>query len=128
MHEPEPAANEAGDDEPRRRSLPRRLINRMEVDRAVFYAVSQRVWQVAAGPVSMLVITQFFTEDLQGYFYAFASLMALQAFFELGLHAVVVPLVSHEFAHLTLTNEGRLVGDEAAAVGGDERVEEAPCV
>jgi hypothetical protein len=114
MHEPDPSASDPANDEPRRRSLPRRLINRMEIDRAVFYAISQRVWQVLAGPVSMLVITQFFTEDMQGYFYAFASLMALQAFFELGLHAVVVPLVSHEFVHLKLTDEGRLVGDEAA--------------
>lgn len=114
MHEPEPASRETDPVEPRKRSLPRRLINHLEVDRAVFYAIAQRVWQVAAGPVSMLVITQFFTEDLQGYFYAFASLMALQAFFELGLHAVVVPLVSHEFAHLKLSDEGRLVGDQTA--------------
>lgn len=110
----ESASPDPSDGEPRRRSLPRRVINRLEVDRAVFYAITQRVWQVLAGPVSMLVISQFFTEELQGYFYTFASLMALQAFFELGLHAVVVPLVSHEFAHLSLTDEGHLVGDETA--------------
>lgn len=114
MAEPDTNSIDTGLAATTKRSLLRRLVNRLEVDRAVFYAIAQRVWQVLAGPVSMLVISSFFTEDMQGYFYAFASLMALQVFFELGLHAVVIPLVSHEFAHLSLTDEGCLVGDETA--------------
>ena len=102
MNESETNPSGNHDTPTQKRSLPRRLVNRLEVDRAVFYAIAQRIWQVLAGPVSMLVISSFFTEDMQGYFYAFASLMALQVFFELGLHAVVIPLVSHEFAHLSL--------------------------
>jgi hypothetical protein len=89
-----------------RRSWPRRLINRLEVDRATFFSIAARAWQVAAGPISMVLITAFFTDQERGYYYTFASLMALQALVELGLHAVVVNVASHEWADLELGTDG----------------------
>ena len=73
-----------------RRSLPRRLLNRAEVNQAVFYALLLRGWQLAGGAVSVLLITYFFTPELQGYYYTFSALVALQTFFELGMHLVIV--------------------------------------
>lgn len=92
----------------------RRLVNRLEVDQAVFYALIARGWQFVAGPVSMVLIATFFTAELQGYFYTFAGLLALQVFVELGLHAAIVNIASHEWAGLRLDMSGNLVGDPAS--------------
>lgn len=92
----------------------RRFVNRLEVDRAVFYAICLRIWQLLAGAVSVVFIGLFFTPQLQGYYYTFASLMALQTFFELGLNIVVINVSSHEWAHLKLDGQGRIEGDGAA--------------
>jgi len=86
-------------------------VNRLEVDRATFYSIAARAWQLAAGPVSMIVIALWFTKELQGYFYTFASLMALQGLIELGLHAVIVNVASHEWAGLSRDADGRISGD-----------------
>lgn len=99
---------------PTRRGPLRRFINRLEVDRAVFYAICLRIWQLLAGAVSVALIVLFFSPDLQGYYYTFASLMALQTFFELGLNIVVINVSSHEWAHLRLDAEGRIKGDSDA--------------
>jgi len=48
----------------------------------------------------------------QGYYFAFASILGLQVFFELGLNQVIMQFVSHEAAHLTETANGRLTGDK----------------
>lgn len=95
------------------RSWPRRLLNRMEIDRAVFFAVGQRVWQLSAGVVTVLLMTVFFTPQVQGYYYTFASLIALQTFFELGFSIVVVNVCSHEWAQLRMEG-GRITGDASA--------------
>ena len=97
-----------------RRGPLRRLVNRLEVDRAVFYTICLRGWQLAAGAVSVVLIGMYFSPELQGYYYTFASLMALQAFFELGLNIVVINVSSHEWAHLRLDATGRIEGDPDA--------------
>ncbi len=96
-----------------RRSWPRRLLNRMEVDKAVFFSVLLRVWQLVAGLATALLMTIFFSPKVQGYYYTFASLVALQTFFELGFNLVVVNVCSHEWVKLRLT-KGVIVGDERA--------------
>jgi hypothetical protein len=103
-----------GPDRVARRGALRRFLNRLEVDQATFYALCLRVWQFLAGPVSILMIATFFSEDVQGYFYTFAYLMALQSFFELGLHIVIINVSSHEWVHLRLDDQGHIVGDPAA--------------
>jgi hypothetical protein len=92
----------------------RRFVNRLEVDQAVFYALCLRLWQFLAGPISMLLIGLFFSPDMQGYYYTFASLIALQSFFELGFQIVILNVSSHEWAHLQLAETGTITGDAAA--------------
>jgi hypothetical protein len=46
----------------------------------------------------------------QGYYFTFASLLALQVFFELGLSQVIIQLVGHEAAHLTFHEDGNVSG------------------
>lgn len=97
--------------ETEQRSWPRRLLNRLEINRAVFYALSMRAWQFVAGPVTMVLIAAFFTPEVQGYFYTFASLIALQSFFEMSMNVAITNVASHEWARLDLDEEGRIAGD-----------------
>ena len=97
-----------------RRGPLRRAINRLEVDQAVFYSLCLRMWQFVVGPVTVFLIGTYFSPDVQGYFYTFGSLMALQSFFELGLHVAIVNIASHEWVGLELDEEGQITGDPAA--------------
>ena len=92
----------------------RRLLHLLEIDRAVFYVLLLRGWQFLVGPVTALLIASFFSPDVQGYFYTFASLLALQSFLELGFHVVILNVASHEWAKLRIADDGRIVGDEEA--------------
>jgi len=100
--------------EVQRRGALRRFVNRLEVDQAVFYSVCIRLWQFAAGPVSVLLIGTFFSPNVQGYFYTFSSLLALQSFFELGFQVVIINVASHEWSQLELDRTGRVTGEAAA--------------
>ncbi|WP_146512882.1 lipopolysaccharide biosynthesis protein [Rubripirellula amarantea] len=97
-----------------RRSWPRRLLNRMEVDRAVFYAIASRGWQFLAGPITILMIASYFTKEVQGYFYTFGGVVALQMFFELGFPQVIINFASHEWGKLALADDGSIEGDADA--------------
>ena len=92
----------------------RRLLHLLEIDRAVFYVLLLRGWQFLVGPITAVLIGSFFTPDVQGYFYTFASLLALQSFLELGFHVVILNVASHEWAKLRIAESGRIVGDEQA--------------
>jgi hypothetical protein len=84
------------------------------VDRAVSYTLLSRGLQLILAPVSLLLVARFLTPVQQGYYYTFASLLALQIFFELGLSYVVLQFASHEKARLTWTERGTLEGDATA--------------
>ena len=98
----------------RGRSWPRRVVNRFEVDRATFYAVASRGWQLAAGPLTMVIIALWLRAEQQGYYYTFASLLAIQGLVELGLHVVILNVASHEWARLRLEPDGSVTGDAGA--------------
>lgn len=84
-------------------------------DRSILFALLLRCWQTAAGAVSLIMITAFFSADLQGFYYTFSSLLGLQAFVELGLYIVVLVLASQEWSKLSLDDSRRIVGDAIAA-------------
>ncbi|MGK2857227.1 MAG: hypothetical protein ACSLFQ_08475, partial [Thermoanaerobaculia bacterium] len=77
-----------------------RLARRFGVSRAVLYAIAVRGWQLLAGPITVVVIARFYSPELQGFYYAFASILAMQGFFELGLFNVIVNVAAHEWAHV----------------------------
>lgn len=92
-------------------SLLTRLLRFAGVDRAIGYGVLARLWQVIAGPVSMIVIATNLSREQQGFYFTINSLLALQLFFELGLTGVIATFVSHEFVDLTWGNRGTITGD-----------------
>jgi O-antigen/teichoic acid export membrane protein len=94
--------------------LVQRLLQKAGVDRAVLFAILARIWGVAAGPVTALLIATKFTPASQGYYYTFVSLLGLQIFAELGLGTVIIQFASHEWSKLGLDERGRIVGDTSS--------------
>lgn len=78
---------------------------------ATLWAVAGKITQAAAAPLTAFLILVFFTPTVQGYYYSFASLLALQIFLELGLATVITTFSSHEWVRLRLDESGRVVGD-----------------
>lgn len=90
------------------------MLQRGGVDRAVVFAVLLRGWQFIGGSISSLLIALIFTKNQQGFYYVFGNLLAIQAFFELGLNIVVVNVASHEWSKLRMSAEGAIEGDPDA--------------
>ena len=67
-----------------------------------------------SGLVTLLLVVRFLSPDEQGYYYTFASLLAMQVLFELGMSFVVMQFASHEMAQLTWVHEGIVEGDKLA--------------
>lgn len=86
-------------------------LNRLELDRAVFYGLITKLWGLCSGPVTAILIATKFTPEIQGYYYTFATILALQVFIELGLGTVIVQFASHEWSKLKLNESGHIEGD-----------------
>lgn len=87
------------------------LLHRFDVDRAVLFGLLTRVWSLCSGPVTGILIATRFTPELQGYYYTFASILALQVFVELGLGTVIIQFASHEWSKLNLDESGHIIGE-----------------
>jgi len=81
------------------------------LDRAVAFSVTARLWQLIAATGTVFLMTQFFSPELQGYYYTIVSLLAIQGFLDLGLSGIIVLLASHEAAHLVTAN-GEISGPQ----------------
>ncbi len=69
---------------------------------------------MGAGLVTTLLIASYFSPELQGYYYTFLSVLALQVFAELGLGTVITTYASHEWAKLAFDKQGQVTGDADA--------------
>jgi O-antigen/teichoic acid export membrane protein len=65
---------------------------------ASFLSVASKVGQLMCHGMTLLLITFFFTLEEQGLFFVFYSLIAIQAFVELGIGSVIQNFTSHEVA------------------------------
>jgi type IV secretory pathway TrbD component len=92
----------------------RRQSQRLALGRAAAYAIAARAWQFLAGPVTILLIASRFSPELQGWYYTFTSLLAVQQLCELGLPNTLLHVASHSWARLKREPNGSLSGDPAA--------------
>jgi len=83
------------------------------VDRAIGFTILNRAWGLLAGPATLVFIVAYLTPVEQGFYYAFAAVLGLQIFFELGLGFVVMQTVSHLMVDLRIDG-GRWLGDGTA--------------
>ena len=84
------------------------------MDRAVMFAVLSKVWSLFAAPITLLLISLYLKPEVQGLYYTFLSLVAMQSFVELGFCIVITQFASHEWAGLYLDDSGFISGDERA--------------
>lgn len=75
-------------------------ILRWEWDRALVYGLLTALRGVAVGPVTAILIMSCLTEETQGYYYYFRSLLGLSVAAEFGMTGMVVPMVAHEWTRL----------------------------
>ena len=75
------------------------------------WALGVRFWQLAAGPVTAVLVASRFTETEQDFFYTLAGLLGLDALCRLGVGEVLVSLCAHAFA-------GRPGGGEPRRLAG----------
>lgn len=92
----------------------RRLISLLFIDGPVIYSILGRAWGAVAGLLVTIAVAIFLTLNAQGYFFTFLSLLNLQILVELGLGAVVVQFVAHEWSFLQCGSDGRVSGDPIA--------------
>ena len=88
----------------------KKIAHKIGIDGAISYTVLARVFQSVGGIVTVLLIAMFLSEEEQGFYYTFGSLLAIQLFFELGLGGIIVQFVAHEKAHITEQNNN-LIGE-----------------
>lgn len=81
------------------------------LDIHVLATVLFRGWGILAGAVTTILLPLFLSPTEQGFYYTFASVLALQVFFELGLNHVLTQLAGHSAAHLHRAADGSLQGD-----------------
>jgi O-antigen/teichoic acid export membrane protein len=84
------------------------------VDRPVFFAGLGQAWSLFSGPITIFLITRYFTPKTQGYYYTFGGVAALGVFLELGFSQCIVQFASHEFARLRFRPGGVIEGDPLA--------------
>ena len=80
-------------------------------DRATVVTVINRLWAMGAGLITLTLIAKSFAPEIQGYYYTFYSLIALQVFVEMGFNYAIIQLVSHEKANLNWQITGSLIGN-----------------
>lgn len=70
------------------------------MDKAVAYSAGSRVVAALSGVASIFFIYRYLSDEQQGFYFTFGSIVALQVFFELGLTNIITQFVSHEYAHV----------------------------
>ena len=91
-----------------------RIKHLLGLDRAIAFTLVARGWSTIAGVVNILLIAHFLSPSEQGYYYTFASMVALQVVFELGFSFVILQLAAHERAYLQINKDGSIAGDATA--------------
>lgn len=92
----------------------RNAARRLSLSPAVMAILATRVWHLFSGIVTVSLITWRLNPETQGFYYVFASYLALQSFVELGLPGIFVVLASHEWAALSLGEDRSPAGDSRA--------------
>ncbi|MDZ4057811.1 hypothetical protein [Hydrocarboniphaga effusa] len=84
------------------------------LDAAESSVLLSRAVNVMLGPVITLAIGIFFSPELQGYYYFFASIVAAANFFEAGVSTAIIQFAAHEAGKLKLDFHGHISGPEQA--------------
>ncbi|QSX32688.1 hypothetical protein JYB87_13130 [Shewanella avicenniae] len=87
------------------------LFKKIGVDSAVFFVILGKFTSLLGGVLVLVLISSFMSSELQGYYFAFMSVIAFQVVFELGLGTIITQFASHEMAKLRIDNS-KITGDK----------------
>ncbi len=82
----------------------------MVKDKGVILVLVQRIWQAAAGAVTLFCVAYFLSPVEQGYYYTLSNLAALYMALDMGLSAVLVQFAAKEFIGLSWGRAGKVKG------------------
>lgn len=91
----------------------KRIIKHLHADAQVIATLAFRFWGVLSGGITLTLIPFLMGSVEQGYYFTFASILALQVFFELGFGQVIIQFVAHEAALLQKSHSGEYRGPES---------------
>ena len=80
----------------------RLLFRKIGVDQAILFTGLARIVQAIGGLVVVVLVTKKLTNIEQGYYFTFASILAIQIFFELGFNNILSQYVAHEAINIRL--------------------------
>ena len=83
----------------------KKLINKLGIDKAIAYSSAARIVQAGSNIVTIFFLAKYLSQEEQGFYYTFGSLVAVQVFFELGLTNIITQFVAHEYAYVTVEND-----------------------
>jgi O-antigen/teichoic acid export membrane protein len=93
-------------------SLIKKSTQFLGIDSAIGFTLLARIIQSVGSLLNIIFISHFLTNEQQGYYYTFGSLVAIQIFFELGLNSIIIQFVAHEAVHLDLVDDNLLIGSK----------------
>lgn len=91
------------------------LAGRLGIDKAISYSAGSRIVSALAGVLTLYFVSAFLSEESQGFYFTFGSIVALQVFFELGLTNILTQYVAHEQAHIEELSGGAAPQKEESA-------------
>lgn len=72
------------------------------------YSILFKFLQQLGGLLVLFFVARFLSPEEQGFYYTFASIVAIQVFFELGLSNVIVQFVAHENANIIWNDKSQI--------------------
>ena len=93
------------------KELLRKLQTILGIDGAISYTILGKGVAVFTTVFTVFFIGRYLSQEEQGYYYTFASILSVQVFFELGLNNIITQFVAHEASYLRLESNNMLYGD-----------------
>lgn len=84
------------------KELLRKLQTILGIDGAISYTILGKGVAVFTTVFTVFFIGRYLSQEEQGYYYTFASILSVQVFFELGLNNIITQFVAHEASYLRL--------------------------
>lgn len=89
------------------------IAHKLGMDKAIAYTSGNGMIGAFMGVFSVVLYATCLTKEEQGYYYTFASVLAIQGFFELGFTGIMTQFVAHEHAHLSWKDDGISLSGES---------------
>lgn len=91
-----------------------KLRDRFGLDVSTSYSIAIKLVLSFGGLINIYLISRYFSKEMQGFYYTFSSLIALQALVELGLNNALLQFISHEMSKLRWNKFSAITGNQKA--------------